>query len=320
MDNRRNKRLKYEGLIEQEKWQQKFYELVLFQSKNNGSSIVPNDTADHRTLAEWVRKERILYKQFIKSDGLPPWIDREQYADHVAALKQIGFVFEAKTGNMARCSDGKVAAHWNAKYDELIKYIRENNGDCNPGVKTACGPWLNLQRLAHREYKFHLERHRRKYPHHRELLAEEMPRRKRSTDPKEEGMYHAITNERIHKLNAIDGFQWDLAPQWTPFEQRLGEYKQYCEEQGHGFIPQHYEKNPQLGKWVSKMRYEHSLLNKGEKSQMTSERIRILESVGFEFSNQRRSIAKETPGEENDDCSGSIAKEIPDEENDDCPG
>jgi len=115
-------------------------------------------------------------------------------------------------------------------------------------------------------------------------------------------MFNAITNERIRKLNSIDGFQWDLAPQWTSFEQRLGEYKQFYEEQGHGFIPQHYEKNPPLGKWVSKMRYEHSLLKKGEKSQMTSERVQILESVGFEFSNQGKSIAKETPEEENDDC------------------
>mmetsp|Transcript_26681 Transcript_26681/g.64009 ORF Transcript_26681/g.64009 Transcript_26681/m.64009 type:complete len:206 (-) Transcript_26681:102-719(-) len=151
-----------------------------------------------------------------------------------------------------------------------------------------------------REYMYLLEIHSKKYPNHRPLLPEEMPRRNCSSDPKEDGIWLLITQERINKLNSLDGFRWDISPKWTSFEQRIAEYKQFQKDHGHGFIPQHCEENPPLGKWVSKMRYEYTLFNRDVKSQLTTEKIRELESIGFEFAgaagNAKKIATNETLG------------------------
>ena len=290
-------------------WTRMFYQLVLFQSRNNGSSIVPDDDNECSGLAEWVRNERIFYKRYIKGEiiGMNDQQKKLQQ-EHISALNQIGFVFEACTKR------NPPAGHqnWQSRYNELVQYKNDNDGDCNPNTSSKLGRWVNSQRMAYREYNTLLQQFQQKYPNHRPLLPEEMPRRNNSKDPKEEGMYNLITQERIQKLNALTGFQWDLAPKWTPFERRLEEYKQFQIEEGHGFIPQHYKKNPALGKWVSKIRYEYTLFQREEerqridddddnttmgestkrsRSQLTAERIRQLEEVGFEFSSKNQQPA-----------------------------
>lgn len=256
-------------------WQQKFYELVLFQSRHEGSSILPYYDPEYQALSKWVRNERTLYKKHRKGEVD---LDQEQL-DHLEALKQIGFVFEAR---IEKPFSDAINEKWQGKFNELVEY-KDNNGHCNPPTKSKVGQWVNTQRMAYKEYQSFLAYHSKKYPNHRPLLPEEMPRRNRSTHPKEDGICNPITQERINKLNSLDGFLWDVSPRWTSFEQRVEEYKQFQKEEGHGFIPQHYSDNPSLGKWVSKTRYEYTLFNRGDKSQLTVEKTRVLESIGFEF-------------------------------------
>ena len=56
------------------------------------------------------------------------------------------------------------------------------------------------------------------------------------------------------------------------WEERFNELKAYRENYGNCNVPQNYEENKQLGKWVNRQRTQHKKFQKGEKSSMTKER------------------------------------------------
>jgi hypothetical protein len=94
----------------------------------------------------------------------------------------------------------------------------------------------------------------------------------------------SLTAERVRALDGI-GFDWgrsrtDLASIWSVRFQQLCEFKVQF---GHYLVPVKYSANPDLGPWVSKQRYYCRLLQNGKASRITAERVRALESVGFEW-------------------------------------
>lgn len=46
-------------------------------------------------------------------------------------------------------------------------------------------------------------------------------------------------------------------------------------------VPTKYKENSALGRWISKQRAAYKKYRKGEKSNMTADKIRRLESIGF---------------------------------------
>ena len=114
------------------------------------------------------------------------------------------------------------------------------------------GPWVSKQRFLYREN------------------TEEKPTSKKA--------------ERIRALDGI-GFDWgtsktELTSMWNVRLEQLCEFKAQF---GHYLVPKQYSVNPKLGMWVSKQRRNYKLYQEGKPSPMTAERIRELESVGFEF-------------------------------------
>jgi hypothetical protein len=97
-------------------------------------------------------------------------------------------------------------------------------------------------------------------------------------------MSTSMTAERIRALDGI-GFDWgtskaELVSIWNERFQQLCEFKARF---GHYLVPVKYPANPKLGVWVSKQRYHGKTYQEGTPSPMTAERIRVLESVGFEW-------------------------------------
>ena len=93
----------------------------------------------------------------------------------------------------------------------------------------------------------------------------------------------SMAAEQIRALDGI-GFDWgisksDLASIWSARFQQLHEYKVRF---GHCDVPQTYSANPNLGQWVVNQRKNYRLYQDGKASTMTEERIRELQSVGFE--------------------------------------
>eukprot|EP00559_Dactyliosolen_fragilissimus_P002589 CAMPEP_0184866516 /NCGR_PEP_ID=MMETSP0580-20130426/22723_1 /TAXON_ID=1118495 /ORGANISM="Dactyliosolen fragilissimus" /LENGTH=616 /DNA_ID=CAMNT_0027366247 /DNA_START=388 /DNA_END=2235 /DNA_ORIENTATION=- len=68
---------------------------------------------------------------------------------------------------------------------------------------------------------------------------------------------------------------------------RFEELKKYKDEHGNCCVPQKYEKNPSLGIWVNKQRMEYKLLQDGQKSSMTQERLKALQELGFVWAKRK---------------------------------
>jgi len=94
-----------------------------------------------------------------------------------------------------------------------------------------------------------------------------------------------MTEERIRELKSI-GFDWgktktDFAsPIWSVRLQQLCEFKVQF---GHCLMPKHYPANNKLENWVSDQRIQYKLFQGGKPSLVTEERIRALESIGFNW-------------------------------------
>ena len=96
----------------------------------------------------------------------------------------------------------------------------------------------------------------------------------------QEGKPNTMTEERIRLLESV-GFDWGTNyASWNTLLEQLAEYKVQF---GHCLVPQRYPANPTLGKWVSTQRSDYRMYQGGKPSSMTAERIRLLESVGFDW-------------------------------------
>jgi len=56
-----------------------------------------------------------------------------------------------------------------------------------------------------------------------------------------------------------------------------------CGNNGSCFVPNNYEKHPQLKNWVKKQRAEYRRLLAGKQSQITIERVHALNDIGFDW-------------------------------------
>jgi len=62
---------------------------------------------------------------------------------------------------------------------------------------------------------------------------------------------------------------------------RYEELIQFRDTYGHCLVPNTYARHPTLFRWVKRQRYQFKLLNEGKQSTMTTERIAVLNDIGF---------------------------------------
>jgi hypothetical protein len=96
----------------------------------------------------------------------------------------------------------------------------------------------------------------------------------------QEGKPSAMTEERIRLLESI-GFDWGTNN--ASWNVRFCQMCQFKAQFGHCRVPSKYSANPKLGWWVSAQRAHYKLYQEGKPSSMTEERIRELESIGFDW-------------------------------------
>jgi hypothetical protein len=93
-----------------------------------------------------------------------------------------------------------------------------------------------------------------------------------------EGKTSAMTEERVNTLDEM-GFAWDV--QGAAWGERLDELKEFRSIYMHCFVTSNYTENPRLASWVKCQRRQYKLRMDGKASNMTPQRIRDLEAVGF---------------------------------------
>ncbi|GFH61990.1 hypothetical protein CTEN210_18466 [Chaetoceros tenuissimus] len=147
--------------------------------------------------------------------------------------------------------ESKFDKRWNDKYKQLKEY-KAQNGHCNvPRVyepNKALGTWVYKQRQEYRKMS--------------------------------EGLYSWITQERVEKLENI-GFSWVVLRSNDTWNESLKKLKEFKAQNGHCNVPQGYEANKALGKWVSAQRQSYILKSKGLQSWLTEERVEKLNNIGF---------------------------------------
>jgi hypothetical protein len=94
-----------------------------------------------------------------------------------------------------------------------------------------------------------------------------------------------MTPHRIEQLESV-GFKWALQRHTTmrSWQERFEELKQYMAKHGNCNVPIRFKDNASLGQWVSTQRQEYGAREKGQKSNITDERIKSLEDIGFTWS------------------------------------
>jgi Helicase associated domain len=143
------------------------------------------------------------------------------------------------------------AGQWSEKFIELCNF-KDKTGHClvpyTYQENLALARWVKRQRY---QYKLMLEQ-------------------KATT----------MTAERVKALDEI-GFVWDS--QGAAWGDRLGELQQFRQLFKHCNVPSNYFDNPRLATWIKCQRRQYKLYIENKPSNMTSQRIQHLTSLGFEW-------------------------------------
>uniref|UniRef100_A0A7S4SCY3 Helicase-associated domain-containing protein n=1 Tax=Ditylum brightwellii TaxID=49249 RepID=A0A7S4SCY3_9STRA len=93
-----------------------------------------------------------------------------------------------------------------------------------------------------------------------------------------------MTNGRIEKLEAL-GFEWVVASSW---DLRYDELVDFVNENGHANVPSDYPANAELAEWTRTQRRQYKLLKQNRPTQLTMERIKLLDGLNFPWLRGRR--------------------------------
>jgi len=143
------------------------------------------------------------------------------------------------------------AEQWTEKFQELLDFKKERGHCCVPHTfdeNPSLARWVKRQRY---QYKL-----------------------------KQENKPSTMTDERVAALEQV-GFVWDS--HGAAWMERWNELCTFVQVYGHANVPSNHPKHPQLATWVKCQRRQYKLFWEGKPSNMTLERLRRLESVGFEW-------------------------------------
>jgi hypothetical protein len=129
-------------------------------------------------------------------------------------------------------------------------------------------------------YDQHHHHHHQHIQHHPDMINPDIPNAVPSTVSSMVPMGHRSCEDHIneddemnqHRFKPFHEEKWSL---------RYKELLEFHKEHGHSAVPHTYPKNPQLARWVKRQRRQYKLRRDARASTMTSERLDLLNSVGF---------------------------------------
>jgi len=163
----------------------------------------------------------------------------------------------SSTGDDAALRRGHVE-QWGKRYSELVEFHKQH-GHCLVPLNWAPNPslahWVKRQRYQYRI--------------------------------KIEGKHSTMSDERERALQELR-FSWDShSAAWLERWEELANFKRCY---GHTNVPKKFSENQPLAVWVKCQRRQYKLFVEGRNSNMTSERIQFLQSLGFVFNPRKIAV------------------------------
>jgi hypothetical protein len=256
-------------------WEENFQLLVEYEKKHKITTVPRSDLP----LGPWTEKQRKAYRQGTLSNS------------RVERLNSIGFSWRFEKG-----------LQWMEMYNRLISYKEQHDGSTNVPQSSKefgmLGRWVSQQRVRYRggtlsttkitllesigfqwqllDKNHWMKMYQRLVEYKKKNGTAGVPQRCKA-DPKLSKWVHnqrqrCRDNEQMELLNAI-GFEWQSAgrfrrSQWEEMYQRLVKYKKL---HGTTLVPQRYEADRSLGRWVNKQRTYCKLKS----------RVDLLNGIGF---------------------------------------
>ena len=207
-------------------------------------------------LGQWVNNQRQGYKNYKAGNKEN---SRGMCEERINKLENIDFLWVSESASKTQ--------PWDEMFEEL-KLFKEKHGHADVSRRRYAdnpklGNWVRTQRQSYRNYKA-------------------------GNKQKSDG----ICEERIIKLESID-FKWvsEAASKQQTWDERFEELKLFKMIHGHTNVPQSYEGNPKLGRWVNSQRTGYRNYKAGNKQKgkqgMCEERINRLESIDFNWGRYR---------------------------------
>jgi hypothetical protein len=221
------------GPSQTESWSVRFQQLCEFKAQFSHCRV-PRKYSANPTLGQWVSTQRTTHR--LHQEGKPS----PRTAERIRELESIGFDWRTSQTD-----------YWSVRFQQLREF-KAQFGHCLVPNKYSANPtlghWVSTQRNNYRLYL--------------------------------EGKPSSMTAERIRELESI-GFGWGSSQtDWSVRFQQLCEFKAQF---GHCLVPYQYSANPKLWKWANHQHNNGRLYQEGKPSPMTAERIRELESIGFDW-------------------------------------
>ena len=233
--------------VREKQFEQKLGQLRIFKKLNG--NIDPRFM--NGSLAGWVRKYEQHYRKYLDAAGAGA--DEETLSgilprNRRVALEDVGFCISMFDELPRARSVINRRATWEERYKELKEYKAEYGHCVVPKNYGPLGSWVRAQRHSLKDDDY---------------------------EAFEDG--GQLSRERVEKLDELE-FVWDVHKwQW---QQTFNEVLQYKEEHNHTNVPMSYGG---LGLWVFNQRKNYNLYKKGKQSGITSSRVELLQSIGFEF-------------------------------------
>jgi hypothetical protein len=228
-------------------------------------------------------------------------------ADKKKKLSEIGFVWSRDTSSQLK---SLYDSRWEANFERLKTY-KQLYGTCQVSVKKdpALQKWTRWQRIVFYQGKLSKRRmdklnqirfpwsieesywmkmydelacFNNQFGHTRVPYNWAPCPRLAAWVYRIKGMKSGLSAQKIELLNSIH-FDWTLNRKimlpWMVMYERLKAFRQMY---GHTNVPAKWHKDPKLGKWVSRMRYE--------REKLARERIVLLEALEFNWNRRPASI------------------------------
>jgi hypothetical protein len=288
-------------------WEETFKKLVAYKEKN-GHCIVPNKSTENKQLAGWVNNQRVHYK--FKNEG-----KKSQLTDkRIDKLKKIGFVWNTQNikwdlkfkelidykkeyGNCnvpSQWAENKQLARWvntqrvqyNLKNKREISSMTEGRIDQLEGIdfEWNAGNTVPWEKRFKELIDYKKEHGNCKVPSHwaeNKQLARWVNTQREKYKLREDRKKSLMTEGHIEQLEGI-GFEWNTLNN-IKWDLRFEDLIAYKNEHGDCNVPSQWAENKQLARWVSKQRTQYKNKEKGKKRNITDERIKQLEEIGFEW-------------------------------------